>query len=229
MAQRSETRDKAKAEYLRRRAIGQTVNLKEFAGEMGAGYDTLRRWKVQDTWDKEIVRKPGAPKGNKNSKGKKNAKGNKGGGAPKGNKNAEKDGAYSAVFFDALPQSDREFLDDTPTAAVDNLRHELKVLRWRERKILQKINEYEQVEDEETLYLNGTMMDMEMKDTPFSRVQKLQEALYKVQGRAATVIGALRQAEENDRRYELEKKRLEIMKMRATGEVEVPDDDTVHE
>lgn len=114
-------------------------------------------------------------------------------------------------------------MNQTPTGAVENLRHELKVLRWREKKILEKIHEYEQVEDEETLYLNGTMMDMEMKDTPFARVQKLQEALYKVQGRAATIIGAIRQAEENDRRYKLERERLELARMKATGEVEVDD------
>ena len=71
------------------------------------------------------------------------------------------------------------------------------------------------------------MMDMEMKDTPFARIQKLQEALYKVQGRAATIAGALRQAEENDRRYELERERLELARMKATGEVEVDDAETV--
>ena len=81
------------------------------------------------------------------------------------------------------------------------------------------------MEDEETLYLNGTMMDMEMKDTPFARIQKLQEALYKVQGRAATIAGALRQAEENDRRYELERERLELARMK--GEVKVDDAETV--
>ena len=50
MARRSDARDKAKAEYIRRRAVGENINLKEFAGEMVAGYDTLRRWKVQDGW-----------------------------------------------------------------------------------------------------------------------------------------------------------------------------------
>ena len=223
MARRSDARDKAKAEYIRRRAIGENINLKEFAGEMGANYESLRRWKIKDGWEKDVPRKRGGQPGNTNSKKKKNAKGNKGGGAPKGNKNAEKDGAYSAVFFDALPKEDQDFLNQTPTGAVENLLHELKVLRWRERKILQKINEYEQVEDEERLYLSGTMMDMEMKDTPFARVQKLQEALYKVQGRAATIATALRQAEENDRRYKLERERLELARMKATGEVEVDD------
>ena len=108
---------------------------------------------------------------------------------------------------------------------MENLRYELKVLRWRERKILKAISEYEQEEDDERLYLTGTAMDMEMKDTPFARIQKLQEALYKVQGRAATVIGAIRQAEENDRRYELERERLALARMKATGEVEVEVED----
>ena len=187
MARRSDARDKAKAEYIRRRAIGENINLKEFAGEMGANYESLRRWKVKDGWEKDVPRKRGGQPGNTNSK------------------------------------KNKEFLNQTPTGAVENLRHELKVLRWREKKILEKIHEYEQVEDEETLYLNGTMMDMEMKDTPFARIQKLQEALYKVQGRAATIIGAIRQAEENDRRYKLERERLELARMKATGEVEVDD------
>lgn len=230
MARRSDTRDKAKAEYLRRRAIGESVNLKEFAEQMGASYDTLRRWKGKDNWEQDVPRKRGGQPGNKNSKGKKNAKGNKGGGAPKRNKNAEKDGAYSTFFFGDLSDEEKSFLEKTPEGAVENLRHELQVLRWRERKILAKMAEYENEQDEEKLYLTGTAMDMEMKDTPFARIQKLQEALYKVQGRAATVIGAIRQAEENDRRFALEEKRLELAKMRATGEVEVPDEETeVHD
>lgn len=222
MAARSDARDKAKAEYLRRRAVGEAVNLKELAEAMGANYESLRRWKSKDGWENEVKKKPGGQPGNKNSKGKKNAKGNKGG-APKGNKNAEKDGAYSTVLFGELADEDKEFLNKTPAGAVENLRYELKVLRWRERKILKAISEYEQEEDEERLYLTGTAMDMEMKDTPFARIQKLQEALYKVQGRAATVIGAIRQAEENDRRYELERERLALARMKATGEVEVED------
>ena len=222
MAARSDARDKAKAEYLRRRAVGEAVNLKELAEAMGANYESLRRWKSKDRWESEVKRKPGGQPGNKNSKGKKNAKGNKGG-APNGNKNAEKDGAYSTVLFGELAEEDQAFLNQTPTGAVENLRYELKILRWRERKILRAIDEYEQEEDAERLYLTGTAMDMEMKDTPFTRIQKLQEALYKVQGRAATVIGAIRQAEENDRRYEMERERLALARMKATGEVEVED------
>ena len=210
------------------------MKYKEIAEKYGVTLNTVKSWKTRHKWSKDGKKgahtkpeksthtKRGAQPGNKNSKGKKNAKGNKGG-APKGNKNAEKDGAYSTVLFGELADEDKEFLNQTPTEAVENLRYELKVLRWREWKILKAISEYEQEEDEERLYLTGTAMDMEMKDTPFARIQKLQEALYKVQGRAATVIGAIRQAEENDRRYELERERLALARMKATGEVEVED------
>ena len=68
-------------------------------------------------------------------------------------------------------------------------------------------------------------MGMYSSDTAFSRVMKLNEALYKVQGRIATIANALRSLEESDRRIELEKRRLEIMMMRATGAVEVGPDE----
>ena len=62
-------------------------------------------------------------------------------------------------------------------------------------------------------------MGMYSRDTPFARILKLQDALYKTQGRIAAVAGALRAAEEADRRIELEKQRLELLRIRATGEV----------
>ena len=68
MARRSDARDKAKAEYIRRRAVGENINLKEFAGEMGANYESLRRWKVKDGWEKNVPRKRGGQPGNRNSK-----------------------------------------------------------------------------------------------------------------------------------------------------------------
>ena len=68
-------------------------------------------------------------------------------------------------------------------------------------------------------------MGMYSKDSAFSRVLKLQEALYKVQGRIAKIADSLRALEESDRRMELEKQRLEILRMRATGAVDVPDPD----
>ena len=65
-------------------------------------------------------------------------------------------------------------------------------------------------------------MGMYSKDSPFARVLKLQEALYKVQGRIAKIADSLRAMEEHAERLELERQRLEILRMRASGSVDVP-------
>jgi len=241
MARRSEKRDEAKAEYCARRARGEKVNLRELAERLGVGYDLLRRWKTKDEWDSAVQRKRGGQPGNKNSKGKKNAAGNKGG-APAGNKNAEKDGAYSRLFFDRLSEEELAVAWGAPLGGVDALKHEMQVLKLREKKILDKIAEYE-VAPEDTLYIGGVTdmrvpggkpkvdgatqtMGMYTKESPFTRILKLQDALYKVQGRIAAVAGQLRQAEEYEQRMEIERQKLKIMKMRATGIVEIPDEES---
>ena len=245
MARRSEKRDAAKAEYCARRAKGEKIVLKDFAAKLGVSYDLVRKWKRDDQWETAVPRKRGGQPGNKNSKGKKNAKGNTGG-APKGNKNAEKDGAYSTIFFDFLTENEKKLIDCTPKDGVEVLEHELLVLKLREKKILDKIAKYEELdkENQDTLLLTSLMdmrgpdkqkdgavqnLGMYTKETPFARILKLQEALYKVQGRIATVANALRQAKENQDRLNLENKKLELMRMRALGAVEVEDNDTVHE
>lgn len=243
MPTRSEKRDPAKAAYIERRQNGIDVNLREFAEEMGVAYNLLRRWKSQDKWDEGIKRKRGGQPGNQNSKGKKNAKGNHGG-APVGNKNAEKDGAYSRIFFDQLTEEEMAFVAATPTESGEALRHEMQILKLREKKILDAIAKYEKAPEDE-LYIDTVLdmrepagrgekkkdgakqkMGMYNKQTPFARIVKLQEALTKIHGRIATIAAALRQEVEFEQRIELERQRLEIMRMRATGSIEVPDEET---
>lgn len=264
MPKRSEKRDAAMAEYCKRRAAGKEINLRALAEEQDVSYDLLRRWKSQDRWDEagtrkraggeaprkrgggEAPRKRGGQPGNGNSRGKKNAKGHHDG-APAGNKNAEKDGAYSAIFFDALTDAERELVAATPTDSDTAMRHEMQILKLREKKILDKIARYEAAPEDE-LYV-GSLLDMRApagrgenkrdgaqqtmgmysKESPFNRVLKLQEALYKVQGRIAAIANSLRAAEENRERVALEKERLEIMRMRATGAVEVPEPEEADE
>lgn len=239
MPKRSDKRDSAKAEYIARKSKGEKVNLRELAEQQGVSYQTLRNWKKTDKWDEALPkRKRGGQPGNRNSKGKRNAKGSHEG-APKGNKNAEKDGAYSAIFFDMLSDSEKELAAATPTGGKEALVHELQILKIREHRILEKIAVYEK-EDEDKMHLNSLMdmrvpvegkdgavqqMGMYNSETAFARSLKLQEALYKVQGRIATIVSSLRALEEADRRHELEKKKLEIMEMRATGAIEITDID----
>ena len=239
MPKRSEKRDSAKAEYIARRSRGESVNLRELARQQGVSYQTLRNWKAADEWDRALPkRKRGGQPGNKNSAGKKKAAGSHKG-APPGNKNAEKDGAYSAVFFDMLTDAEKELAEKTPTGSRQALEHELQILKVREHRILEKIAKYES-EPEDALYINSLMdmrvpkgrgkakmdgatqtLGMYSKDSAFARVLKLQEALYKVQGRIATIVNSLRALEESDRRLELEKRRIDILEMKATGSIEI--------
>lgn len=241
MPKRSEKRDTAKAEYIARKSRGEEVSLRELAQELGASYQTVRNWKTEDRWDEAMPkRKRGGQPGNRNSAGKRNAAGSHPG-APTGNKNAEKDGAYSAVFFDMLTEEERELVANTPLGSREALEHEMKILKFREHRIMAKIAEYEDA-PEDALYLtslldmrlpagrgkdkqDGTVQNMGMysKDSAFSRALKLQEALYKVQGRIAKIADSLRALEESQRRMELERERLELLRMRTTGAVDVPD------
>ena len=237
MARRSAERDTAKAEYIERRSRGEEVNLAELADRLGVKRQTLRNWKSADKWDEAVPpppkKKRGGQPGNKNSKGKKNAAGSHRG-APPGNKNAEKDGAYSAVFLDALTDEEREVVEKAPLEVRAALEHEMKILKFRENKILSKIAEYEDAE-EGAVYLSAMTeirgknnTTMRFSDSAFKRIQSLQEALYKVQGRIAKITDSLRALDERAARLELEQQRLEILRMRAANSADVdgvePDD-----
>ena len=158
MPKRSKSRDTAKAAYIARKAAGEEVSLRELAQEQGVSYQTLRNWKAADKWDEALPKKRrGGQPGNRNSAGKKNAAGSHAG-APAGNKNAEKDGAYSTVFFDMLSDAEREIVQQTPLGSRAALEHEMQILKFREHKILAKIAEYEAA-PEDSLYINS-LMDM---------------------------------------------------------------------
>ncbi len=66
---------------------------------------------------------------------------------------------------------------------------------------------------------------MYTKDSAFNRVLKLQEALYKIQGRIAKITDSLRMMEEFEVKTGLERERLEILRVRATGIVETDGED----
>lgn len=147
------------------------------------------------------------------------------------------------VPLDMLSAEELKITESVPLGGREALEHEMKILKFREHKILAKIAEYEG-QPEDALFVSSLLdmrtpggrgkdkkdganqtMGMYSKDSAFSRVLKLQEALYKVQGRIAKIADSLRALEESDRRMALEKQRLEILRMRATGAVDVPDPD----
>ncbi len=221
--------DAARAEYIRRRANGEKVNLRELAEQVGLSYSYVRNRKRDEKWDETAPpKRKGGQKGNKNSKGKRNAAGSHKG-APPRNKNAEKDGAYSVVFLDRLTEDEKALVEKTPLEVRAALEHEMKVLKFRENKILSKIADYEAAE-EGAMYLSAMTeihgkddTVMHFSDSTFKRIQGLQEALYKVQGRIAKIADSLRALDESAARLELEKQRLDILRMRASCSVEVDD------
>ena len=245
MAKRSGERDAARAEYVARRERGEEVNLRQFAEERGIKYDTLRRWKSADRWEEQITKKRGAQPGNKN------AKGNPGGGAPAGNSNAEKEGAYSAIFYENLSPAEKQIVENAPTNSTALTSHEIGILLLREKYILDKISEYRALPPD--TMITFSVMDMRVpggdgkqkqdggkqqigmynKETPDQRITQLQEALNKIHGRILTAAAQMQKNEMDALRLELEKQRLEIMRMRATGEIsdgkEDDEDDAVHE
>lgn len=226
--------DAARAEYIERKTKGEKVNLRELAERAGLSYSYVRNRKREEKWDEALPpKRRGGQPGNQNSKGKRNAAGSHKG-APPGNTNAEKDGAYSAVLFDRLSDEEKELLEKTPLEVRAALEHEMKILKFRENRILSKIADYEQA-DEGAMYLSAmteihgkNSTTMRFSDSAFKRIQSLQEALYKVQGRIAKITDSLRALDESGKRFELEQQRLEILRMRASGGAEVdgvePDD-----
>lgn len=232
MAERADVWETARAEYIERRSKGEKVVLKELAARLGVKEQTLRNRKCKEKWDEAVPppkKKRGGQPGNKNSKGKKNAAGSHPG-APPRNRNAEKDGAYSTVYFDMLTDQERELVEQTPLEVRDALEHEMKILKFREHKVLAKIAEYEAA-GKDTVFLNsvtkitGGKKDItyRMSDSAFKRVQSLQEALYKVQGRIAKIADSLRGLDESAARLAMERERLDILRMRASGSVDVGD------
>lgn len=132
------------------------VSLRALAGELGVSYQTLRNWKAADKWEEALPKKKrGGQPGNQNSKGKRNAAGSHDG-APPGNKNAEKDGAYSAVFFDMLSAEELKITESVPLGGREALEHEMKILKFREHKILAKIAEYES-QPEDALFVSSLL------------------------------------------------------------------------
>lgn len=239
MPARSPNRDKAKAIFLEKMG---NVKLQDLAAEVGCSYNQLRKWKSADNWAAALEQKK--PKKRRGGQpGNSNAKGNVGGpGAPPRNTNAETHGAYSKIYMDSLTPEQQKFVNAMPGGAIDNLYEELAQLRLREADLTAKLARYASAPDD-ALYVDS-VMDMQVpasksagadstklamkniiKASPFKRSMVIQEALNKVQGRIATVLAALRQHEVDESRMELERQRLELMRIRYTGSWDDGEDD----
>lgn len=131
------------------------MKLTDIAKKLEVPEGTVRSWKNRGNWGK-TVKKNNCNVAKKSDKetatlqkkkrggqpGNRNAKGGKGGGAPKRNTNAEKHGAYSTFYFDAMDDDERAMMEDMPTGESALLREQIAVYTVRERKLMHKIQEF---------------------------------------------------------------------------------------
>lgn len=133
------------------------LKYKEIAEKLGVPESTVKSWATR-YWKKGKVAsekvaskkkkvatedatsttpKPrGAPKGNANGVGNK-------GGAPPGNQNAVTHGGYAAILFDTLDEAEHSMIDQMGSNEEKLLVDEINLLTVRERRIMQRIQEYQ--------------------------------------------------------------------------------------
>ena len=133
------------------------LKYKEIAEKLGVPESTVKSWATR-YWKKGKVAsekvaskkkkvatedatsttpKPrGAPKGNANGVGNK-------GGAPPGNQNAVTHGGYSAILFDTLDETEHSMINQMQPNEEQLLVDEINLLTVRERRIMQRIQEYQ--------------------------------------------------------------------------------------
>lgn len=155
-------------------------------------------------------------------KGNKNAKGNKGGpGAEKGNKRALTTGEYETIYDDLLTEEERDILNNFELEdKKEQILSELKILTIRERRMLAKIKKLQDGKEMNIVKItksksngiafrnDGTLTTTEAEST-INTIQKLEEALTRIQEAKRRYIDSYHKIETDDRKLELDLIRLE--------------------
>lgn len=142
---RARNPDREKAREMWQNAAPDTIKVKDIAAQLGYPENTVRKWKSEDGWESERSekkkrsapknkRKRGAPKGSRNASGH---------GAPVGNQNAVTHGGYAAILFDTLDEQEQSLIDQMEPDEEQLLIDEINLLTVRERRIMQRIQEYQ--------------------------------------------------------------------------------------
>lgn len=136
------------------------VKPKALSEKTGISVNTIKSWikrdkarskdAQEDAPQKEegapSKRKRGAPTGNKNAAES---------GAPKGNQNAMKHGGYSAVYWDALSDEEKEMIEGIPKGEEELLIEQIQLFAIRERRLMHAIKQ--QKETKGGLYVSGVI------------------------------------------------------------------------
>lgn len=218
---KSENRYKAKEIYIKSK---KSKKIKDIAADLGVSESLIRKWKYQDKWDLEAAPKKSAgnsnagcpPGANKEAlKGNKNAAGSRGGQAPKGNKNAVITGEYEKILFDTLSGEELKLIENINNNKVDLLKQEIKLLTVREYRIMKRIQavrskdlKVENINVTEIKDADGELMQEHITTlslSEFEILNRLEEALTRVQEKKIKAIESLSRIEIAAARLELDK------------------------
>ena len=174
------------------------------------------KWLIQKhKWKRKSNRKQ-AQKGNQN------AKGNKGGtGAKTGNKNALTTGEYETILYDVLSEEEKSLYKKLEIQDKKNvLQEEFKILTIRELRILKRIKELKDKNKDMNIekiiqrkYSSTIEKETEITTEAVNVItplQKLEDALTRIQDQKRKCVDSLHKIENDDRRMELEIIRLEM-------------------
>nr|DAY48253.1 MAG TPA: Small Terminase [Caudoviricetes sp.] len=153
-------------------------------------------------------------------KGNQNAKGNRGGpGAEKGNTRALKTGEYETIYDDLLTDEEKAIMKQQEIYDKKyQIISEIKILSIRERRIMQKIKIINDGKDLTIIRMSksassykgsGSTTTTEAEST-INIVQRLEEALTRVQEAKRRYIDSYHKIETDDRKLELDLIRLEM-------------------
>lgn len=213
---KSEKQERAKALYLRKDG---KITPREIAEKVGATPEMVRKWKYRGKWEEKLKKpRPGAPKGNKNAEGH---------GAPAGNINAETHGAYSRPRVELLDDTTRAEIEGIKETFRGNALRQLKNLEIKRADLERRIAELQAEEESNTADLldgkmimtlpGGKKMEYENMSSPFARRSRLEEELNRVDGRIIKLLDSIRGQEAEEKRLELEERRLTFQQQKATG------------
>lgn len=182
------------------------------------------KWLIQkNKWKRPSNRK-------KAQKGNKNAVGNKGGpGAGEGNKNAVTTGEHETIFFDVLTENEKKLYQKyTVEDKKQSLLEEVKLITIREYRIMNRIKKLQEKDKDMTVesitkrQYKSVLQDETETATQVTNIinplQKLEDALTRVQEQKRKCIDSLHKIENDDRRLELEIIRLEMEAARDSSE-----------
>lgn len=244
----NENRAKAKQIFLDSNGLATNT---EVAAVLGIDNVQVRKWKCIDKWNealKNMPKKKGGQKGNKNAQGH---------GAPPRNKNAETHGAYSKVYFSELTDEERELIESITLDSTTNMLRELQTLVAKENDLKKRIADlnrdttgelytdkvvemrtpakegegsdpYAPYEGPDNTEPNKTRLNVTMettiKSSAFERSMKLEAELNKIHGRIIKLLDTIKSYELEQRRMDLEEKRYTLMKQKVSGVYDVDPD-----